>query len=114
MVPPGAWRSTGSYANVFYLESFIDELARAAGRDAIDYRRDLVRAASPASFENNAQGDWLKALDAIAEKSGWGRQLPRGTGMGVAIDDREPSTRAASSSLHWRQPFRSRRPALLR
>jgi isoquinoline 1-oxidoreductase beta subunit len=89
MVPPGAWRSTGSYANVFYLESFIDELARATGRDAIGYRRDLVRAASPASFENNAQSDWLKALDAFAEKSGWGRQLPKGTGMGIAIDDRK-------------------------
>jgi len=89
MVPPGAWRSTGSYANVFYLESFVDELAHAAGKDPIGYRQDLVRAASPTSFENNAQADWLKALDAVAEKSGWGRKLPKGTGMGVAIDDRK-------------------------
>jgi isoquinoline 1-oxidoreductase beta subunit len=89
MVPPGAWRSTGSYANVFYLESFIDELAHAAGRDAIAYRRDLVQAAGASSFEDNAQGDWLKTLDTLAEKSGWGRQLPRGTGVGIAIDDRK-------------------------
>jgi isoquinoline 1-oxidoreductase beta subunit len=88
-VPPGAWRSTGSYANVFYMESFIDELAHAAGRDPLDYRRALVRAASPDDFEDNAQADWLMALDTLAEKSGWGRSLPKGTGMGMAIDDRK-------------------------
>ena len=38
-VPCAPWRATGSYANVFYLESFIDELAHAAGKDPLDYFR---------------------------------------------------------------------------
>ena len=88
-VPTATWRSTGSYANVFYLESFVEEMARAAGRDPIEYRRALISAAGAASFEDNAKADWLKALDLVAEKAGWGRELPRGTGIGFAIDDRK-------------------------
>jgi isoquinoline 1-oxidoreductase subunit beta len=88
-LPCAPWRSTGTYANVFYLESFIEEMARAAGKDPIEYRRALVSRASPDSFEDNARADWLKALDLVAENAGWGRQLPRGTGIGFAIDDRK-------------------------
>jgi isoquinoline 1-oxidoreductase subunit beta len=88
-VPSSTWRSTGSYANVFYLESFVDELAHTAGRDPIAYRRALLEAADPKSFEDNAKPDWIVALDAIAARSGWGRELPKGTGMGFAIDDRK-------------------------
>ena len=88
-VPSATWRSTGTYANVFYLESFVEEMARAAGRDPIQYRRDLISRASPDSFEDNARADWLMALDTVAEKSGWGRALPKGTGIGFAIDDRK-------------------------
>jgi isoquinoline 1-oxidoreductase beta subunit len=89
LVPCAPWRSTGTYANVFYLESFVEEMARAAGRDPIEYRRALISAASPDSFEDNAKADWLKALDLIAEKAGWGRPLPKGAGIGFAIDDRK-------------------------
>jgi isoquinoline 1-oxidoreductase beta subunit len=88
-VPVGAWRSTGSHPNVFFLESFVDELAHAAGKDPIDYRRALIAAAAPESFEDHAKDDWLRTLDVAAEKSGWGQRLPRGTGMGFAIDDRK-------------------------
>jgi isoquinoline 1-oxidoreductase beta subunit len=88
-VPCSTWRSTGSYANVFYLESFIDELAHAAGKDPVEYRRALMRAARPQSFEDNSKDDWLIALDTIVEKAGWGRRLPKGTGIGFAIDDRK-------------------------
>ena len=89
LVPCGTWRSTGSYANVFYLESFVEEMARAAGRDPVDYRRALLKAADPQSFEDNAKADWLQALDLIAAKAGWGRPLPKGRGIGFAIDDRK-------------------------
>jgi isoquinoline 1-oxidoreductase subunit beta len=89
LVPCAPWRSTGTYANVFYLESFIEEMARAAGQDPIAYRRALISRASPASFEDNAKADWLEALDLIAAKAGWGRPLPKGTGIGFAIDDRK-------------------------
>jgi isoquinoline 1-oxidoreductase beta subunit len=88
-VPIGAWRSTGSHANVFFLESFVDELAHAAGRDPLDYRRALIAAAAPEAFEDAAKADWLRALDVAGETSGWGQPLPRGTGRGVAIDDRK-------------------------
>ena len=85
-VPSSTWRSTGSYANVFYLESFIEELAHAAGRDPLEYRRALIAAADPASFEDNSQADWLAALDALAAKTTFARNLPKGQGVGYAID----------------------------
>jgi len=88
-VPCSTWRSTGTYANVFYLESFVDEMAHAAGRDPLQYRHALLNAAKPQSFEDNAKADWLMALDTVREKSGAGRILPKGTGMGFAIDDRK-------------------------
>jgi isoquinoline 1-oxidoreductase beta subunit len=88
-VPCSTWRSTGSYANVFYLESFIEELAREAGQDPVAYRRALIAAARPESFDNNAKEDWLLALNTVAEKAGWGRTLPKGTGIGFAMDDRK-------------------------
>jgi isoquinoline 1-oxidoreductase beta subunit len=88
-VPCAPWRSTGSYANVFYLESFIDELAHAAGKDPLDYRRALINAAKPEAFAENSKTDWLKIIDVAAEKSGWGKSLPKGKGMGFAIDDRK-------------------------
>jgi len=88
-VPTSTWRSTGTYANVFYLESFVEELARAAGRDPIEYRRALLNAAKSESFEDNAKADWLVALNALAEKSGAGKALPKGRGIGFAIDDRK-------------------------
>jgi isoquinoline 1-oxidoreductase beta subunit len=88
-VPSSTWRSTGTYANVFYLESFIEELAHAAGRDPIEYRRALMKAADPASYEDNARDDWVIALDTLAKTAGWPKKLPKGTGMGFAIDDRK-------------------------
>jgi len=83
-VPVGFRRSTGSGVNVFYLESFIDELAHAAGKDPYQYRRDLV--ARNARFRD--RDDWLKALDMVAQMSGWDTPLPPGWGRGIAVDDR--------------------------
>jgi isoquinoline 1-oxidoreductase beta subunit len=83
-VPVGFRRSTGSGVNVFYLESFIDELAHAAGKDPYEYRRELV--ARNMKFRD--RDDWLKALDLVAEMSGWGKPLPEGWARGIAVDDR--------------------------
>jgi isoquinoline 1-oxidoreductase beta subunit len=83
-VPVGFRRSTGSGVNVFYLESFIDELAHAAGKDPYQYRRELV--ARNARFRD--RDDWLKALDMVAQMSGWDTPLPPGWGRGIAVDDR--------------------------
>jgi isoquinoline 1-oxidoreductase beta subunit len=83
-VPVGFRRSTGSGVNVFYLESFVDELAHAAGHDPYEYRRELV------ARNRNFRGreDWLKALDLVARMSGWGTPLPEGWARGIAVDDR--------------------------
>jgi isoquinoline 1-oxidoreductase subunit beta len=89
-VPVGFRRATGSSVNVFYLESFIDELAHAAGKDPYEYRRDLI--ARNADFRD--RDDWLKALDMVAEMSGWGTPLPEGWARGIAIDDRRRPSRA--------------------
>ena len=89
-VPVGYRRSTGSGVNVFYLESFIDELAHAAGKDPYAYRRELI--ARNTHFRD--RDDWLKALDMVAKMSGWGSPLPEGWARGIAIDDRRRPSRA--------------------
>ena len=76
-VPVAFWRSVGSSQNAFALESFIDELAHAAGKDPYEFRRAMVRHRS----------DWLGVLDVLAEKSGWGSPLPRGKGRGMAVHE---------------------------
>jgi isoquinoline 1-oxidoreductase beta subunit len=92
-VPVGHRRSSGSAANVFYLESFIDELAHAAGKDPYQYRRELI--ARNTEFAN--RDDWLKVLDLAAEMSGWGSPLPEGWARGIGIDDHRHSRKAAIS-----------------
>jgi isoquinoline 1-oxidoreductase beta subunit len=72
-VPTGFWRGVGPNNNVFATECFMDELARKAGLDPIDFRRGMLG--------NNPR---LKAaLDLVAEKSDWGKPLPPRTGRGV-------------------------------
>ena len=74
-LPVWFWRAPGANQNVFAIESFIDELATAAGQDPYQFRRRLL-AGKP---------DWLKVLDTAAEKSDWGKPLPKGRGRGMAI-----------------------------
>jgi len=74
----------GQRSEFFYLESFIDELAHAAGKDPYEYRRELI--ARNSKFRD--RDDWLKALDMVAEMSGWGKPLPEGWARGIAVDDR--------------------------
>jgi len=74
-VPLGFWRSVGSSQNGFVLESFMDELAAAAGHDPVDYRKALL-AAKPRH---------LAVLTLAAEKAGWGSPLPEGRARGVAV-----------------------------
>jgi isoquinoline 1-oxidoreductase beta subunit len=73
-VPTGPWRSVGASQNAFAIESFVDELAHAAARDPLDYRRALLNGAPR-----------LRAvLKRAAAMAGWGRGLPSGTGLGIA------------------------------
>jgi isoquinoline 1-oxidoreductase beta subunit len=77
--PPGIntgfWRGVGPNNNVFAIESFIDELARKAGKDPIDFRRTHL----------NKTPRLRAALDLVREKSGWGSALPARCGRGVSV-----------------------------
>jgi CO/xanthine dehydrogenase Mo-binding subunit len=74
-VPVGYWRSVGPSQNTFVLESFIDEMAYAAGRDPFEFRRDLL-----------AGHPRLKhVLEVAAEQSGWGSPVPMDRARGIAL-----------------------------
>jgi isoquinoline 1-oxidoreductase subunit beta len=75
-VPCGFWRSVGNSQNGFILESFVDELAHAAGKDPYQYRRQLLSKPPAARL--------LGVLDLAAEKAGWGQPLPTGMSRGIA------------------------------
>jgi isoquinoline 1-oxidoreductase beta subunit len=72
-VPPGFWRGVNLNQNTIYLECFMDELAHAAGIDALEFRRKLM-ANSPKH---------LAVLNAVAEKGGWGKPAPAGHYRGL-------------------------------
>jgi isoquinoline 1-oxidoreductase subunit beta len=74
-LPVWFWRAPGANQHVYAMESFIDELATAAGQDPYQFRRKML-AGKP---------DWLKVLDTAAEKGDWGKPLPKGRGRGIAI-----------------------------
>jgi isoquinoline 1-oxidoreductase beta subunit len=69
------WRSVGSSQNYFFLESFVDEMAAAAGKDPYEFRRGLL-ADKPRH---------RAVLELAAEKAGWGKPLPAGMHRGIAI-----------------------------
>jgi len=76
-VPVMFWRSVGSSQNAFAVESFVDELAHAAGEDPYRFRRKLL-ADKP---------DFLRVLDMLADKGDWGKAMPAGRGRGMAIHE---------------------------
>jgi len=74
-IPTAFWRSVGPSHNVFAVESFMDELAAAAGQDTVAYRRALLDKSPRAKA----------VLEIVAEKAGWGRPLPERAGRGVSV-----------------------------
>jgi isoquinoline 1-oxidoreductase beta subunit len=82
-VPVGTRRGIGQAAHEFYRESFINELAHAAGKDAYRYRRELI-----ARTNLPYKADMIKALDIAAEMSRWGTPLPRRTARAIALEER--------------------------
>ena len=74
-VPPGFWRGVNVNQNAIYMESFIDELAHAAGKDPLLFRQKLM-ANHPKS---------LAVLNAVADKVGWDKPAPAGVYRGLAV-----------------------------
>ncbi len=75
-VPTASWRSVGASYGGFFFDTFIDEMAHAAGADPLAFRLDLIRPEHEPS---------AKLLETVAEMSGWGSALPQGTAQGVAF-----------------------------
>jgi isoquinoline 1-oxidoreductase beta subunit len=73
-VPVGPWRGVNTNQNAVYMECFIDEVAKAAGKDPLEFRRGLMK-----DYPKH-----LAVLDAAAEKGGWGKPLPTGVHRGIA------------------------------
>jgi isoquinoline 1-oxidoreductase beta subunit len=73
-VPVAYWRSVGGSQNTFYLESFIDELAHAANKDPLEFRRSLTD-----------RVDSLAVLNKLAEISDWHKPLGAGRGRGISL-----------------------------
>jgi isoquinoline 1-oxidoreductase beta subunit len=74
----GAYRAPNYNSHAFMLECFIDECAQAAKVDPVEFRLRLLKNWDPA---------WSQCLKVAAEKSGWGKPLPKGEGLGIAISN---------------------------
>lgn len=75
-IPVGFWRSVGASMNGFFFDTFIDEMANAAGQDPLVFRLELARA------------EWAPAaavLEAVRDMSGWTGKTPEGVGRGVGF-----------------------------
>jgi isoquinoline 1-oxidoreductase beta subunit len=75
-LPVGFWRSVGASFNGFFHETFIDELAHAAGRDPLEFRLEMMADEDPYSAD---------CLRAVRDMSGWTGKTPDNIGRGVAF-----------------------------
>jgi isoquinoline 1-oxidoreductase subunit beta len=76
-IPVWFWRSVGSSLNGFITEHFLDELAALGGKDPFELRRQLL-SKSPRH---------KRALEAVADKAGWGKPVAKGRGRGIAVHE---------------------------
>jgi len=87
-IPCGSWRAPGSNGYAFAIESFIHELALAAGRDHLEFRLEML--GDPRWLEEGNQralhtGRAAGVIKLAAEKAGWGKSLPKGSALGLAF-----------------------------
>jgi len=76
-IPVGAWRSPGSNQNIFFVESFMDELAHAAGIDPVQFRKTHLKSNSRS----------LAVLEKVSEMANWGSPGVLGAGQGIALNE---------------------------
>ncbi|GAA6190471.1 molybdopterin cofactor-binding domain-containing protein [Phaeobacter sp. NW0010-22] len=75
-IPAGFWRSVGNSHNAFFHDTFMDEMAHAAGRDPLEFRLEMARP------------EWdvaARVLETVRDMSGWTGKTPDGVGRGVAF-----------------------------
>jgi isoquinoline 1-oxidoreductase beta subunit len=103
-LPLGFWRSVGHSQNAFYVETFIDELAAAAGQDPYRFRRNLLK--------NHPRQ--LAVLDLAATRAGWGTPLAAGTARGIALHQSFGSIVAQVAEVAIVSDGQGRRPKVAR
>ena len=82
-IPMGPWRAPGNNVYSWVIQSFIDELAHAAGRDPLEFRLDLLAQKMGGPYDAPRMTAVVKL---VAEKAGWNpKQFPRGRGQGIAF-----------------------------
>lgn len=89
-IPMGWWRAPGSCTLAWVIQSFIDELAHAAGRDPYEFRMELLgdKEMGPGPGQRGTPYSAARmkgVLQLVAEKAGWGKKLPKGQGQGIAF-----------------------------
>lgn len=88
MTPCGAWRAPKSNVVAFVVQGFIHELATAAGRDHLEFLLEVMgepKHLPPGNMQAMHTGRAAGVIKLAAEKAGWGRQLPKGHGLGIAF-----------------------------
>lgn len=79
----GALRAPGSNVYAFVIQSFLDELAHAAGKDSVAFLKSLIATQMPGGFDVKRMN---AVLDTVAQKSGWGtKKFPKNQGQGIAF-----------------------------
>jgi isoquinoline 1-oxidoreductase beta subunit len=79
-VPVGFWRCVNHTQNCFFKESFVDEMAHAAGADPYAYRRRMLG-------RHQHADKFIAVLDAAAKRANWGAPLPPGVHRGIALNE---------------------------
>lgn len=89
VLPSGPWRGPTENVAGYAMQSFVDEMAHLAGKDPLQYRIDLFRDAgdtpAPGFSSDIMEAErFINVLQIAAKNAGWGKELPKGHGMGCA------------------------------
>ena len=88
-LPRGSWRAPAHNVNAFVVQSFLDEIAHETGQDPLQLRLDMLGEPRDLEYGNHGgpvfnPGRLARLLRFVAERSGYGKSLPKGSGIGIA------------------------------